>query len=748
MDKVIAYASRGLSRSEKNYPTHKLEFLALKWAVTEKFADYLQGKEFTVYTDNNPLTYVLSTAKLDATGHRWISSLACFNFKILYRPGKANIDADSLSRLNDTETISSDSIKAICQIGQPFAETLPVDEKICQFMQPISEPGEHFDVAALQDDDPSLSYWKQQVIAGLKPSKSSLHTENDMTFHRNFSRLKVKGGILIREVKNDETTIEQHVIPASSIPTVLKYLHNQMGHLGRDKTLSLVRQRFFWPRMQRDVTSWIDGCERCIKSKRPADRTELVNIETSQPLELVCMDYLTLEPSKGGIQNILVITDHFTKFSIAVPTKNQTARTTAEAIFNHFIVHYGIPEKLHSDQGTNFCSNIIKELCLLLGISKSRTTPYHPMGNGVTERFNRTLLSMLRTLENSQKADWKRHISSLVHAYNSTVNDTTGFTPFFLMFGREPKLPVDVIFGLSQQYDEDKCTTQYISHMKRRLREAYKQAQRAMESSQMRQKSNYDVRARAAILNVGDRVLVKIVTYDGKHKIADKWEDSPYEVISQPNKNIPVFKVKREDGEGRCRVLHRNLLLPIGSKFPSSLPPLPKPRPRRKAEKIDSYVNTDTNTNNSFCISESESEFSFIGNPVVIQNSPTETSSQDGDDYSSTGEASEPGPEEDALHQDEPENQTEDDLSTDVEYTIVDVEPSIDIPVPAPRKSSRSRQLPRWTKDYVMMTQVQPEPDWLRRATFVKDMIRDGLLKSVDSSVCQKTLLDIVSSSQ
>ena len=103
-------------------------------------------------------------------------------------------------------------------------------------MQPVSEPGEHFDVAALQDDDPSLSYWKQQVIAGLKPSKSSLHTENDMTFHRNFSRLKVKGGILIREVKNDETTIEQHVIPASSIPTVLKYLHNQMGHLGRDKT--------------------------------------------------------------------------------------------------------------------------------------------------------------------------------------------------------------------------------------------------------------------------------------------------------------------------------------------------------------------------------------------------------------------------------------------------------------------------------------------------------------------------------
>ena len=189
-----------------------------------------------------------------------------------------------------------------------------------------------------------------------------------------------------------------------------------MGHLGRDKTLSLVRQRFYWPRMQRDVANWINSCERCVKSKKTAEKTELVNIRTSTPLEFVCMDYLTLEFSKGGIQNILVITDHFTKFSIAVPTKSQTARVTAEAIFNNFVLFYGIPEKLHSDQGQNFCSNIIKELSSV----------------GVTERFNRTLLSMLGTLEIHQKANWKAHINTLVHAYNSTVNDTTGYSPFYL----------------------------------------------------------------------------------------------------------------------------------------------------------------------------------------------------------------------------------------------------------------------------------------------------------------------------
>nr|KAG5706796.1 hypothetical protein BaRGS_004131 [Batillaria attramentaria] len=97
--RVIAYASRSLSKAERNYPAHKLEFLALKWAVCEKFKDYLYGAEFVVFTDNNPLTYVLSTAKLDATGHRWLAALAAFKFSIRYKPGINNTDADTLSRM-------------------------------------------------------------------------------------------------------------------------------------------------------------------------------------------------------------------------------------------------------------------------------------------------------------------------------------------------------------------------------------------------------------------------------------------------------------------------------------------------------------------------------------------------------------------------------------------------------------------------------------------------------------------------
>jgi transposase InsO family protein len=153
-----------------------------------------------------------------------------------------------------------------------------------------------------------------------------------------------------------------------------------MGIPGREKTLGLLRDRFLWPGQYKDVEIWIGECRRCILRKTPAqDKADLSNIVTLQPLELVCMDFLCLERNKGGYKNVLVITDHFTRFVIVVRTRNTTARTTSEAFFNSFVVHNGLPKRIHSDEGANFESSLIKELCELFGIPKSRTTPYHPM---------------------------------------------------------------------------------------------------------------------------------------------------------------------------------------------------------------------------------------------------------------------------------------------------------------------------------------------------------------------------------
>lgn len=169
----------------------------------------------------------------------------------------------------------------------------------------------------------------------------------------------------------------------------MQSLHDDMGHLGIDRTLDLARTRFFWPRMATDIEKKIKSCSRCILQKAlPEKAAPLVNIQVTRPLELMCVDLLSIEPDRSNTKDVLVITDFFTKYAVAIPTPNQKARTVAKCLWENFIVHCGIPEKLHSDQRPDFKSKTIKELCELAGIHKVRTTPYHPRGNPV-ERFNR-----------------------------------------------------------------------------------------------------------------------------------------------------------------------------------------------------------------------------------------------------------------------------------------------------------------------------------------------------------------------
>jgi hypothetical protein len=217
-----------------------------------------------------------------------------------------------------------------------------------------------------------------------------------------------------------------------------------------------------------------------------------------------------------------------------------TAKTTAEVLFNNFFVHYSFPKRIHADQGANFESTLIKELCQVAGIDKSRTTSYHPQGNGMTERFNRTLISMLGSLQPSQKTNWKTHVAPLVHAYNSTKHESTGYSPFSLMFAKQPRLPIDVAFGIGDQTGTQ-TTTVYAKCLRERLAESYQLATSAADKARNRQKGSYDVKVRGAVLGIGDRVLVKQLAFEGRHKLADKWEEDVYCVLDQPNQEIPVF---------------------------------------------------------------------------------------------------------------------------------------------------------------------------------------------------------------
>ena len=562
-DKVIAYASRGLSKTEKHYDAHKLEYLALKWAVTQKFHDYLYGNFFSVYTDNNPLTYVLTSAKLDATGHRWLAALATYDFEIFYKRGKDNSDADGLSRLSDDQhdKISQEAVKAIGGTVNGYIHSLVMtsdDEVSDVFHSELHDPA----VWRSRQREDQVIY---QLIRSLTESTDfrPQTTEGEL-LKREYRNLKLVRGVLYRKRLVEGTTNMQLVLPKEFRKTALHGCHDDNGHLGRDKCLPLLRDRFYWPKMQNDLEVHISSCERCVKRKHTPDIAPLISIKTSQPLELVCMDFLSLESSKGGFQHILVITDHFTRYAVAVPTKNMLSRTVAQVFLDQFVVHYGFPARIHSDQGANFVSKMIEDLCKLSGMEKSRTSPYHAMGNGACERFNRTLLGMLGTLKPSDKANWKNHVAPLVHAYNCCRHETTNISPYQLMFGRQPRLAIDVVLGLVSQ-GKTLEYVDYVEELKCSLDRAYGLANERIQKNQERQKCSYDARARGAVVQIGDRVLCKYLAFKGRQKLANRWEEEPYTVIEQPNPEIPVYVIAKETNLSVTRTLHRNNLLPIGS---------------------------------------------------------------------------------------------------------------------------------------------------------------------------------------
>uniref|UniRef100_A0A3B1KCG7 Gypsy retrotransposon integrase-like protein 1 n=1 Tax=Astyanax mexicanus TaxID=7994 RepID=A0A3B1KCG7_ASTMX len=642
--RAIAFASRGLSRSESRYPAHKLEFLALKWAVTEKFSDYLYGNSFTVITDSNPLTYILTSAKLDATSYRWLSALSTFSFKLQYRPGKHNLDADALSRRpHDTELddptsqkeqdrirqftlqhlpefdndtrVGPEVVQAICEarlVRQPSdsaseSSSVPLVESLAA--HPDSMPdgfvqGEHFDgfpviskvskeeVREKQRSDSVIREVISSLEGGGVPSPSVKREIPHLSLMcREWNRLLLINGILYRKRQEGPEVQYQLVLPEEWRETVMTSLHDDMGHLGIECTLDLVRSRFYWPRMAVEVDQKIKTCRQCVLRKAPLEKAApLVNIRASRPLELVCMDFLSIEPDRSNTKDVLVITDFFTKYAVAVPTPNQKARTVAKCLWENFIVHYGIPERLHSDQGPDFESKTIKELCEVIGTRKVRTSPYHPRGNPV-ERFNRTLLSMLGTLKGEQKSHWRDFVKPLVHAYNCTKHESTGYTPYELMFGRKPRLPIDLAFDVSLSQQKGTSHSQYVKHLKTQLEESYKLAMGNAAKMAEKNKTRFDKKVTESILDKDDRVLVRNVKLRGKHKLADKWESTVHVVVQRAGE-LPVYTVRPENKEGPLRTLHRDLLRPCNflsvAEEDSPKAKVRRPRTRTVLHKSDS----------------------------------------------------------------------------------------------------------------------------------------------------------------
>ena len=276
-------------------------------------------------------------------------------------------------------------------------------------------------------------------------------------------------------------------------------------------------------------------------------------------MKRVAIDVLgPLPETESGNKYILIAMDYFSKWPEAYALPNQEAVTVANVLVSQFFSRFGVPAELHSDQGRNFESHVFQEVCTLLGIHKTRTTALHPQSDGMVERYNRTLENQLAAFVQDHQKDWDLHLPLLLMSYRSAVHETTKFTPAMLMFGRELRVPLDLLLGQPQADLEKQSYLEYTERLRASIATVHDFARDHQQAGSQRMKGRYDIRSKAFTFSRGELVwLYNPQSKKGKSpKLSRPWE-GPYVVVERLND--VVCRIQRGP-RAKPKVVHRDRL--------------------------------------------------------------------------------------------------------------------------------------------------------------------------------------------
>ena len=291
------------------------------------------------------------------------------------------------------------------------------------------------EIRELQKSDPSLEGTRRLA----KVNQYKFFFRDGLLYRRWTPRIK----------NGEEFGVDQLVLPREFRPVVMKLSHciPFAGHLGRNKTTSRMLQRFYWPTLFRDIKHICSCCEKCQRcsTKRPPKAPLIPLPVIAESFRRIAMDIVgPLPRSRSGNRYILVICDYSTRYPEAVPLCNITAETIAEELMKLF-ARVGIPEEILTDQGSNFTSEVLKELYRCLHIRAIRTSPYHPQTDGLVERFNGTLKNMIKKFVTEKDKDWDKLLPYLLFGYREVPHASTGFSSFELLYGRAVSGPLNIL---------------------------------------------------------------------------------------------------------------------------------------------------------------------------------------------------------------------------------------------------------------------------------------------------------------
>lgn len=419
------------------------------------------------------------------------------------------------------------------------------------------------DLKQMQQNDPDLARIVTLLHENTEPpSRLEQMVENEVVraLCAQWPKLTLKDGLLYRTWYSKHCgsrEILQLVTPRELRNELFSQIHCSRvgGHLGISKTLARVRRRFYWPNCKADIQRWCQQCSSCAQVKPgPRHKTKLQQFVASAPLDCVAIDLLgELPETENGNKYILVITDYFTKWTQSFALPNMTAQTVADKIMTEFITFFGVPRQLHSDQGRQFEANLFQEVCRLLGIDKTRTTPYRPQSDGMVERFNRTIQQMLKHFVNDNRDDWDDHLPYLMMAYRASQHDSTLCSPNLLMLGREIPMPVDVMVGCppSQRFA---CQIDYVEWLQDSIARAYAFAQHQLRKAAQRQKRAYDLKSRDITFRTGQFVW-RWYPPKANQKLGKAWT-GPFRIMDRPTAVNAVIRYEPKDRDIRVHIDH------------------------------------------------------------------------------------------------------------------------------------------------------------------------------------------------
>ena len=556
----VSFASKVLTTAEQKWSIVQKELFSLKY-FCEKFKTYLINNEFDVVVDNAALLHLDSFKHSDNKRlWRWFETLQNYKFIVTLTPSKSN---------------PSDGPSRLVQLGDPDISCLPEKAEVSvnvvseltesKILNEVSElvPWDHSSIRSAQRTDAAISTVIKWVESGSRPESSRDLSLDEKTYFNSFNRLSLVDGLLHRswdDLKSN-TAASLLCIPQSLQERTVELCHSipMSGHYGKEKTVSKLTSRFYFPKLRHKVALYIDNCHPCLKKARThkTPKAPLQPFVASYPNDVLQIDIIESLPSVNGYHAILTMVDRFTRFAEAIPLRSTTVDVIARAVLNKYISRHGIPTSIHSDRGGSVhTADLIQALYKLMGIDKTATTSYRPQSNGGCERFNGTLKGLLWAHCQENPKNWLNCLDQVLFAYRTTVHSATGYSTFFLRYGTHPRLPVDLITGSQPPQLENKAQNQYARDLYYKLHKVYTFVRDHLKSKQISMKKQFDRSSHIVQYNVGDFVYVwkpapagcdhrKFYDhYQGPFKIVSKVTEYTYKIELQPGKHDIVHMEK------------------------------------------------------------------------------------------------------------------------------------------------------------------------------------------------------------